>query len=76
MEKDGNYGMHEAAPISGTEALLRKELQVGRYYECLLSRKRVLYVGGNQIKWYSPDTDEYRTDTVSDYQLIPGTAGE
>lgn len=76
MEKDETYGLGQASPIAGTEAKLRKELEVGRYYKCLLSKKTVLYVGGNQIKWYSPDNDEYKVDTVSDYQVVPSTANQ
>lgn len=69
MGKDEKYGMQEAAPVTGTDALLRKDLQVGRYYFCMLAKRNVLCIGGNQIKWYNEELDEYRTEHVSDYQV-------
>lgn len=71
MGKDEKHGMQEAAPVEGTDALLRKDLQIGRYYFCLLAKRNVLYVGGNRVKWYNEDLDEYREENVSDYQVIP-----
>lgn len=63
--------MQEAEPVTGTSALLRNDLEVGRYYFCLLAKRNALYVGGNRIKWYNEELDEYREEIVSDYQVIP-----
>lgn len=58
-------------PRLDTEALLVKELLRGMHYQCLLADRRVQYIGGNQIKWHSQETDEYRISEVHDYQLKP-----
>ena len=55
-----------------TKALLVHELIAGGHYICILSGdKRVQFIGNGKIKWYSPETDEYKTAEVHDYQLKP-----
>ena len=55
-----------------TVALPVSELQEGMHYQCILAdNRKVQYIGGAIIKWYSQPTDEYKYAEVHDYQLKP-----
>lgn len=72
---DYNKNLPEEAPlIPGTEAIRKEHLKVGMFYRCLLADDRkVQYIGGGRIKWYSASGDEYKYAEVHDYQLAPLT---
>lgn len=51
-------------------ALKIADLKEGRHYSCMLAKgRRVLYIGGGRIKWFSDQEDNYKTSSVHDYQL-------